>query len=58
MRVCAHEPENTTLKPVGTDLGAPTWEQWCAKLANLLIVGDIKTFTPDELATASAWLRE
>lgn len=39
-------------------VGAPTWEQWCAKLANLLIVGEIKTFTRDELATAWTWLRE
>lgn len=39
-------------------VGAPTWEQWCARLANLLIVGEIKTFARDELATASTWLRD
>ncbi|OZM77243.1 STAS/SEC14 domain-containing protein [Pseudonocardia sp. MH-G8] len=38
-------------------VGAPTWEQWCAKLANLLITGEIKTFAHDELSTAWTWLR-
>lgn len=26
-------------------VGAPTWERWCATLANLLITGEIKAFT-------------
>ncbi|OLT01281.1 hypothetical protein BJF90_32890 [Pseudonocardia sp. CNS-004] len=38
-------------------VGAPTWEQWCAKLANLLIAGEIKIFTRDELSAAWTWLR-
>ncbi|OZM75351.1 STAS/SEC14 domain-containing protein, partial [Pseudonocardia sp. MH-G8] len=38
-------------------VGAPTWERWCAKLANLLITGEIKTFTRDELSTAWTWVR-
>jgi hypothetical protein len=38
-------------------VGAPTWEQWCVKLANLLIAGKVKTFTRDELSTAWTWLR-
>jgi hypothetical protein len=38
-------------------VGAPTWERWCAKLANSLIAGEIKTFTRAELGTAWAWLR-
>jgi hypothetical protein len=38
-------------------VGAPTWEQWCAKLVNLLTAGEIKTFTRDELSTAWTWLR-
>ena len=38
-------------------VGAPTWEQWCTKLADLLIAGEIKTFTHDQLSQAWAWLR-
>jgi hypothetical protein len=38
-------------------VGPPTWEEWCAKLANLLIAGEIKTFTRDELSDAWTWLR-
>lgn len=39
-------------------VGAPTWEQWCAKLANWLIVGTIRTFSREELAAAWIWLRD
>jgi hypothetical protein len=38
-------------------VGAPAWEAWCAKLADLLIAGEIKTFTRGELSTAWTWLR-
>jgi hypothetical protein len=38
-------------------VGAPTWEQWCAKLANFLITGEIKTFARNELSTAWTWVR-
>lgn len=38
-------------------VGAPTWEQWCARLAGLLVAGEIKTFSCAELSAAWAWLR-
>jgi hypothetical protein len=38
-------------------VGPPTWEEWCAKLSNLLITGEIKIFTRDELSDAWTWLR-
>lgn len=38
-------------------VGAPTWERWCARLAGLLVAGEIKTFSRDELSAARAWLR-
>ena len=38
-------------------VGAPTWEEWCAKLADLLIAGEIKTFKRDQLSNAWIWLR-
>ncbi|WP_345609208.1 SpoIIAA family protein [Pseudonocardia adelaidensis] len=38
-------------------VGAPSWEQRCVKLANLLITGEIKAFPRDELCRAEAWLR-
>jgi hypothetical protein len=37
-------------------VGAPTWEEWCLKLAALLIAGEIRTFKPDQLHLARAWL--
>ena len=38
-------------------VGAPIWERWCARLVDLLIVGEVRTFTRDELSTAWIWLR-
>lgn len=38
-------------------VGAPVWEEWCAKLASLLINGEIKTFKTDQLQIAWEWLR-
>ncbi|GAA5156343.1 hypothetical protein GCM10023321_31930 [Pseudonocardia eucalypti] len=39
-------------------VGAPRWEQWCVKLANVLIAGKLRTFTREQLANAWAWVRE
>ncbi|MHA6623138.1 SpoIIAA family protein [Pseudonocardia sp. DLS-67] len=38
-------------------VGAPIWEKWCARLANLVIAGEIKTFERGELTDAWTWLR-
>jgi hypothetical protein len=38
-------------------VGAPTWEEWCAKLSGLLITGEIKTFKRGQLSNAWTWLR-
>lgn len=54
---CLDVRHRRTLEKVAI-VGAPTWEQWCAKLADLLIAGKIKTFRRDELSTAWTWLRE
>ena len=38
-------------------VGAPTWEEWCVKLAGLLIAGEVRTFPADRLQDAWEWLR-
>ncbi|HET9117508.1 MAG TPA: STAS/SEC14 domain-containing protein [Pseudonocardiaceae bacterium] len=38
-------------------VGAPTWEEWCVKLANVLIAGELKTFKREQLSKAWTWLR-
>jgi hypothetical protein len=38
-------------------VGAPTWEEWCVKLAGLLMAGEIRTFPPEKLQQAWNWLR-
>lgn len=38
-------------------VGAPTWEEWCLKLARLLIAADIRTFKLQQLQLAWTWLR-
>jgi hypothetical protein len=38
-------------------VGAPTWEEWCAKLSGLLITGEIRTFKREQLSNAWTWLR-
>jgi len=37
--------------------GAPVWEDWCVKLAGLLVHGKMRTFPSDQLAQAWDWLR-
>ncbi len=38
-------------------IGAPAWEEWCVKLANLVVRGKIKTFRREEMHDAWQWLR-
>jgi hypothetical protein len=38
-------------------VGAPAWEEWCAKLAGRFMAGEIRTFPPDQLQQAWDWLR-
>lgn len=39
-------------------VGAPAWEQWCAKTAaTVLITGELRTFGRDRLSQAWEWLR-
>lgn len=38
-------------------VGAPRWEEWCVKLAGLLIKGPMRTFPRHHLGDAWHWLR-
>lgn len=38
-------------------VGAPIWEEWCVKLAGLLIAGEMRTFRADHLQEAWDWVR-
>jgi len=38
-------------------VGAPRWEEWCVRLAGLLVRGDLMTFPPEQMAAAWTWLR-
>jgi len=38
-------------------VGGPAWERLCAKLAGVLISGEIKTFPSGRLSEAWGWLR-
>jgi len=38
-------------------VGAPTWEEWCVRVANVLVAGELKTFKREQLSAAWAWLR-
>lgn len=38
-------------------VGAPAWEEWCVKLAGLLMTGEIRTFPSEQLQQAWDWLR-
>ena len=37
-------------------IGAPRWEEWCVRLAALLVRGELKTFPPQRMAEAWKWL--
>lgn len=38
-------------------VGAPAWEEWCVKLAGLLMKGELRTFRAHELEDAWAWVK-
>jgi hypothetical protein len=38
-------------------VGAPTWEELCVKVANLLMKGEMRTFQAKQLEDAWKWLR-
>ena len=38
-------------------VGAPRWEDWCIKLAGLLMKGELRAFPREQLAQAKAWLQ-
>jgi hypothetical protein len=39
-------------------VGAPAWEEWCVKIAAVLMKGRMRTFRSDELDRAWEWVRE
>ena len=39
-------------------VGAPKWEEWCVKIAGVMVRGTMRTFPADELTRAWEWLRE
>lgn len=38
-------------------VGAPAWEEWCARLAGLLMKGELRTFPADDLPRAWDWVK-
>jgi hypothetical protein len=38
-------------------IGAPRWDDWCVKLAGLLLKGELRAFPGNQLAHAREWLR-
>ena len=38
-------------------VGAPRWEDWCVKLAGLLMKGELRAFPREQLPQARAWLK-
>jgi hypothetical protein len=38
-------------------VGAPRWEDWCIKLAGLLMKGELRAFPREQLAQAKEWLK-
>jgi hypothetical protein len=38
-------------------VGAPIWEEWCVRLASLLMKGELRTFKTEQLADAWVWLK-
>lgn len=46
----------TSLEKVAV-VGAPRWEEWCVRIAALLVRGELKSFPPGRMADAWDWLR-
>ena len=38
-------------------VGAPRWEDWCVKLAGLLMKGELRAFPGQQLAQAKEWVK-
>lgn len=38
-------------------VGAPAWEEWCVRLASLVMKGELRTFRSEQLEDAWAWVR-
>ena len=38
-------------------VGAPTWEEWCVRIAGLVMKGEMRTFRTDQLGDAWQWVR-
>jgi SpoIIAA-like len=38
-------------------VGAPEWEEWCARVASLVMKGELRTFRAEQLADAWEWVR-
>ncbi|WP_137389499.1 STAS/SEC14 domain-containing protein [Rhodoligotrophos defluvii] len=38
-------------------VGAPAWEEWCVRLASLVVKGELRLFKSYQLAEAWEWLR-
>jgi hypothetical protein len=38
-------------------VGAPTWEEWCVRVAGLVMKGEMRTFKADQLEDAWNWVR-
>ena len=38
-------------------VGAPVWEEWCVRMASLLMKGELRTFRSGELQAAWDWIK-
>ena len=38
-------------------VGAPAWEEWCVKVASLVMKGELQTFRAEQLADAWEWVK-
>lgn len=38
-------------------VGAPRWDDWCVKLAGLMLKGELRAFPREQLPQAREWLR-
>jgi SpoIIAA-like len=38
-------------------VGAPTWEEWCVRVAGLVMKGELETFRAEQLEDAWEWVK-
>lgn len=38
-------------------VGAPAWEEWCVKIASLVMKAELRTFQAEQLGDAWAWVK-